>query len=200
MTRTNPFPSLRRALRWHRRLLAAALAGLAVYFALTVLTQRDDSTQVVVAAHAIPGGRTISAGDLTTLDLPRAAVPEGALTSAGQAIGQVVLIEVPARATLTSSALARSGTLVAPGRLALPVGISESAPLGLVQVGDRIDLLGPGGAGVIEVLASGVRVIAIPEVDTGLLGGGSPVILVDVRRDEAARLVDARSPLSFALG
>jgi hypothetical protein len=51
----------------------------------------------------------------------------------------------------------------------------------------------------VEVLASEVRVIAIPELDTGLLGGGSPVVLVDVDRTQAARLVAAGSPLSFAL-
>lgn len=199
MTWTNLLSSLRRALRWHRRLLAAALAGLAVYFALTALTQSDDTAVVVVAARSIASGATLSAGDLTTLALPRSAVPEGAVTEAGQAIGQTVISPVPARAALTASALAGSGKLVAPGRMALPVGLSDSAPLGLVRVGDRIDLLGPGDSGAVEVLATGTRVIAIPSVESGLLGGGSPLIVVDVSRDEAARLVAAGSSLSFAL-
>ena len=196
---TNLLSSLRRALRWHRRLLAAVLTGLAVYFMLAALTERDDTTRVVVAAHTIASGRTVGAHDLTTLDLPRFAVPEGAFTDVEQAIGQAVISQVPARAVLTAAALAGSGELVAPGRVALPVGLSDSAPLALVQVGDRIDLLGPGPSGSIEVLVSGTRVIAIPPADTGLLGGGSPMILVDVSREEATRLVAAGSPLSFAL-
>lgn len=199
MTWTNLLNSLRRALRWHRRLLAAALAGLAVYFALAALTERDDTTRVVVAARTIASGATMSADDLTTLELPRSAVPEGALTEVDQAIGQIVISQLPARAVLTASALAGSGSLVAPGRVALPVGLSDSAPLGLVRVGDRIDLLGAGDSGAVEVLVSGTRVVAIPSGDAGLLGGGPPLLLVDVSRAEAARLVAAGSSLSFAL-
>lgn len=198
MTRTNLFNPLRRALRWHRRLLAAALAGLAVYFALVALTGRDDTTRVVVAVHTIETGRTTSAGDLTTLELPRDAVPEGAFTGIDEAIGQTVIAQVPARAVLTASSFTTGNNLVAPGRVALPVGLPGSAPVDLIRVGDRIDLLGPGGSGAIEVLVSGVRVIAIPSGDAGLFDGGSSVILVDVTRAEATRLVAAGSPLSFA--
>jgi Flp pilus assembly protein CpaB len=199
VTWTNPLNSLRRALRWHRRLLAAVLVGLAVYFALAALTERADTTRVVVAAHTIASGGTVSAGDLTTLELPRFAIPEGALTDAGQAVGQTLVSPVPARAVLTTSALASGDSLVAPGRVALPVGLSDSAPLGLLQVGDRIDLLGPGDSGSIEVLVSSTRVITLPQIDAGLFGGGSPVILVDVSRTEATRLVAAGAPLNFAL-
>lgn len=196
---TKLLDSFRRALRWHRRLLAAALAGLAAYLVLTGLTEQDDTTRVVVAAHTIEAGRTIGAGDLTTLELPRAAIPEGAFTDAAAALGEAVLVAVPARAVLTASSLASSDNLVAAGRVALPLAFSESAPVALVRPGDRIDVLGPGPSGSVEVLASEVRVIAIPELDTGLLGGGSPVVLVDVDRTQAARLVAAGSPLSFAL-
>ena len=199
MNRTNLLSSLRRALRWHRRLLAAACAGLAVYFALAALTATENTIEVVAAAHTIPGGETVSGGDLIVLTLPRAAVPDGALIEPEQAIGQSVIVQVPARAVLTASALAGGGDPVAPGQVALPVTLAESAPIGLLHAGDRIDLLGPGGSGSVEVLVSGTRVIAIPETDGGLLGGGPPVILVDVSRDEAARLVAAGSPLSFAL-
>lgn len=190
---------LRRALRWHRRLLAAGLAGLAIYFALAAITERDDTSQVVVAARPIEGGGTLAAGDLTTLELPRAAVPEGALTELDQAIGEAVIARVPARAVLTASSLASSERLVAPGRVALPITLADSAPLSLVRPGDRIELLGPGDSGAVEVLVSGARVIAIPQLDAGLLGGDAPVILVDVARAEAARLVAAGVPLSFAL-
>lgn len=196
---TNLLDPLRRALRWHRRLVAAVFAGLAAYCMLAILTQRDDTTPVVVAARPIAGGQTVGATDLAILELPRAAVPEGAFTSVDQAVGQTVVVQLPPRAVLTASSLATGGTLVASGRLALPVALVESSPLNLLRVGDRIDLLGTGGSGSTEVLASRVRVVAIPEVDAGMLGGGSPVVLVDVSREEAARLVATGSPLSFAL-
>lgn len=196
---TNLLDPLRRALRWHRRLVAAVFAGLAAYCMLAILTQRDDTTLVVVAARPIAGGQTVGAADLAILELPRAAVPEGAFTTVDQAVGQTVVVQLPPRAVLTASSLATGGTLVASGRLALPVALVESSPLNLLRVGDRIDLLGTGGSGSTEVLASRVRVVAIPEVDAGMLGGGSPVVLVDVSREEAARLVATGSPLSFAL-
>lgn len=199
MTWTNLLESLRRAARWHRRLLAAVFAGLAAYCILAAVTEQDDLSSVVVAAHTIPGGRTMTAADLSTIDLPRAAVPEGAFTTFDQAIGQTVVVQLPARAVVTASSVAGGGSLVASGRVALPIGLSESAPVDLLRVGDRIDLLGPGPSGPIEVLVSGTRVVALPEADGGLLGRTSPVVLVDVSREEATRLVAANAPLSFAL-
>lgn len=194
--------SLRRALRWHRRLFAAVFAALAVYCILTVLTTADEETSVVAAARPIPGGNVIGAADLTTLRLPTDAVPEGALTSPDQALGRTVVAPIPGRGVLTASSLASAGNLVAPGRLALPVNLEESAPVSLLRVGDRIDLLGLGGSGTVEVLAQGVRVVAIPTTDAGgLLAARARVLLVDLSHAEAARVVAATagSPLMFAL-
>lgn len=199
MTWTKPLNSLRRALRWHRRLLAAALAGLAVYFALAALTDRQDTSAVVVALHTIEAGRTIAAHDLAVRHLPRDAIPDGAFSEIDQATGKAAIVALPARSVLTAWVLATGERLVAAGRVALPVRLSDSAPVSLLRAGDRIDLLGPGETGSVEVLASGTRVITIPEADDGLFGGSSPVILVDVTRAEATRLVSAGVPLSFAL-
>lgn len=196
------FTPFRRALRWHRRLFAAVFAAVAVYCVLAVLTAREDTVTVVAAAAPIPGGSTLATADLTTLRLPTDAVPEGALTSSQEAIGRTVVAPVPARGVLTASSLSSSGGLVGPGRLALPVTLDGTAPIGLLAVGDRIDLLGADGSGAITVLASGARVVAIPSADAGgLLGNGAPVILVDVSREEATRVVGAAggSPLGFAL-
>lgn len=193
------FASLRRAVRWHRRLLAAVFAGLAVYCVLAVVTVRDDTVTVLAVATALPGGQPLTTRDLTPLQLPAAAVPDGALTSADQAVGRALVARLPARAVLTADSLASGDSLVEPGRVALPVSLADSALLGLLRVGDRIDLLGTGQSGTVEVLASAVRVAALPKIDAGLLGGQASAVLVDVTREEAARLVSAGSPLSFAL-
>ncbi|MEN0070518.1 MAG: SAF domain-containing protein [Propionicimonas sp.] len=192
---------LRRALRWHRRLLAAGFAALAVYCVLAVLTGRDDTTVVVAAAGTIPGGSPVVAADLTLLRLPRIAVPEGALTSLDEAIGRTVVAPVPARGVLTAAAFSSSGELVAAGRLAVPVTLEDTAAVGLLAVGDLLDLLGTGSSGTVVVLAQDARVVALPTTGTdGLLGSGTVVVVVDLSREEATRVVAAAgSPLGFAL-
>lgn len=194
---------LQRALRWHRRLLAAVFAALAAYCVLAVLADEDPGVPVLAAARPVPGGTALTADDLRILTLPEAAVPEGALTAPAEAVGRTVVAPLPARAVLTSSALTSSGTLVARGRVALPVALAGDAPVALLRVGDRIDLLGAGADGAVTVLAAGVRVVTIPAVvdSGGVLGGGAPVILVDLAPAQAAAVVAAATfaPVAFAL-
>ena len=182
---------LRRALRRHRRLLAAVLAA------------DDLGLPVLVAARDVPAGAALRPGDLRLLTLPEAAIPQDALTLTEQAVGRTVVAHLPARAVLTASHLTSSGSLVAAGRVALPVTLSDTAPVGLLRAGDTIDLLGVAARGVVEVLASSVRVVTIPAAgDSGTLGSGSePVILVDLTPGQAARVVAAAGagPLAFAL-
>ncbi len=193
---------LQRALRWHRRLLAAVLAAVAVYCVLAALTDEDPGVAVLAAARPVPGGAILTTDDLTLLTLPAAAVPEGALTVAADALGRTVVAPLPARSVLTSSSLTSGGTLVARGRVALPVTLAADAPLALLTVGDRVDLLGAGQDGAVTVLATAVRVVAIPAPDAGgVLGGTPPVILVDLTADQAAAVVSAAAvaPVAFAL-
>ncbi len=192
-----------RALRWHRRLVAAACAALAVYAILIVLTTRDGDTAVVAAARPVAGGQVVAAADVTTLRLPAAAVPEGAFTEPSEVIGQAVAAPVPVRGVFTRAGLLTGGSLVGPGRVALPVVFDGSSPQGLLRVGDRIDLLGVGGSGRVEVVAADVRVAALPEIEAGGLfsGGGSRAALVDLTPAEAATVTAAAtaSSLNFAL-
>ena len=194
---------VRRALRWHRRLLAAGFAMVAVYCVLTVLTEPEPGVRLLVAAREVPAGATLSPADLTVLTLPPEAVPDGALTEPDQALGRTVVAQVPPRAVITTSCLTSTGTLVAPGRLALPVTLAAAAPVALLRPGDTIDLLGVGSTGVVEVLARGVRVVTITVADQagGLVAGEDPVVLVDLSPAEATLVVAAATagPLAFAL-
>lgn len=194
--------TIARALRWHRRLVAAACAAVAVYAILTVVTTPEGDTRVVVAARGIAGGSVVQAADLTTLLLPARAVPEGALTAAAEVVGQTVVAPVPARAVVTASDLVSGGAVVGAGRVALPVTFEASAPVGVLRAGDLIDLLGVGDAGGGQVVAEKVRVAALPETAAGPFGGGGgQVVLVDLTSEQAATVTAAarRSPLAFAL-
>ncbi len=193
---------VRRALRWHRRLLAAGFAMVAVYCTLAVLTEPEPGITVLAAARPVPAGATLAPADLTELTLPPHAAPEGFLTDPEEALGRTVVAHQPARAVLTVSSLTATTTLVAPGRVALPVTLAATAPVALLRAGDTIDLLGVGGTGAVEVLARAVRVVTITLAEAGgLVAGDDPVVLVDLTPDEATRVVAATAagPLAFAL-
>ncbi|MEA4945788.1 MAG: SAF domain-containing protein [Propionicimonas sp.] len=195
--------SLARAVRWHRRVVAAACAAVAVYAGLTALTDSDRGSVVLAAGHDIDAGHTLAAGDLTKLRLPAEAVPAGALTDPDQAVGRTVVTLVPARAVLTPRDLVTAGSVVAAGRVALPVSFGDAAPLELLRVGDRIDVLGADKTGETAAVAANVRVAALPAADDGGFLGSrhAPPVLLDLSPEEAARVTAsaAASTLAFAL-
>ncbi|MGV3563836.1 MAG: pilus assembly protein CpaB, partial [Nocardioides sp.] len=96
------------------------------------------------------------------------------------------------RAPLAHEALA--GT----DRLALPVRLPGAGAVGLLRVGDRIDLVAtdPQGA-TSEVVAQGVPVLALPGPDssTGAAGPAGPaggrLVVVGVAADELAQVSTA---------
>jgi Flp pilus assembly protein CpaB len=179
--------SLLRALRSHRRWFAAVFAALAV-----------------VAARSIPGGTTVVADDLRMVRLPPSMVPGAAFTDPAAVIGHTVVIPVPERSVLTSANLLESGALVAVGKVALPVRFAEAAALPLLRIGAHIDVLGAAANGSdYGVVASDVRVVAIPAPsEGGVLGGSqSGLVLVEVDSGQAAAIAAAASisAVSFAL-
>ena len=199
------FDSLRRAFRWHRRAFAALFAAVAVLAALSSLSARQSSgTDVLVAARTIAGGSPVVTADLKLERLPASGVPEGAITDPELVVGRTVVAEVPARRVLTGSDLLSAGGLAGPGLVALPVRFGESATVALLEVGSRIDILGPtAGAEAYGVVAASVRVVAIPKGgETGLLSGAqAELVLVEVTSAQAAAIAASASvsPLSFAL-
>lgn len=197
--------SLRRAFRWHRRGFAALFAAVAVLAGLASWSSRDaGGTEVVVAGHTIAGGAQVTSADLVVTRLPPSAVAEGAITDPELALGRTVVAEVPARRVLTASDLLGAGELVGPAMVALPVRFGEAGTIALLEVGSRIDLLGPtAGADAYGVVAASVRVVAIPAggADGLLAGSGPELVLVEVSSAQAAAIAAAAavSPLSFAL-
>ena len=142
------FESVLRAFRWHRRWFAAILAAIAVVSGINAISSRTaGAVPVVTAARTVGGGTTLTAADLTISWLPAATLPEGYLGSTEALIGQQVITEVPRRAVLTGSALLSQGAGVAPGKLALPIRFGDGVTITLLEVGSRIDVLGPGGSG-----------------------------------------------------
>jgi Flp pilus assembly protein CpaB len=194
---TGPLPRIRSALRRirravlaRRRLLAAVFAALAVASALRANAEPPPPRiPVVVAHHDTPAGATLTAEDVVRVGFAPGSVPDGVLESEQAAVGRTTVGPVRAGEPLTDVRLLGAGLLARyPGTVAAPVRLGDRATVGLLRVGDRIDILAadPQGSGAAVVAARAVPVIAIPPVrdaGAGLTGGG--LILVAVPDDTA---------------
>ena len=135
---------------------------------------------VLVAARDLPAGARLAGSDVRVLSWPANLRPPGAMSRPGQVIGHRLAGPIGANEALTGTRLtgAELTAGLPPQLRAVPVELTGSALPGLVQVGDRIDLLvndqpagvaaGPPSA---HELAEGVRVLAVagrpPDPDTG---------------------------------
>jgi Flp pilus assembly protein CpaB len=193
---------LRRARRFllvHRRSLAACLAGLAVLSGFrAAAAPAEETVDVVVAGRDLAGGSVVAAGDLVTAAYPADTAPEGVETSADALTGRVLAAPLRSGEPVTDVRLVAPGLLNGyPGRVAAPVRVADAGAIGLLRVGDRVDLLAaaPEG-GEATVLVPAAPVVALPDAaasDGGPAGGvtGGGLLVVAVTPDEALALAQA---------
>lgn len=197
---------LRRLMRRYRRVCAALLAGLAVWAALAVLRPPGPpTTAVLVAERALLGGQAVSAGDVAVRQLPLEMLPSEFLRAPGQAVGRPLTVSLPAGAVLLPTSVVNRNALATPGLAVLPVTLTATAA-GLVEVGDRIDLLGSDSDSEASMLASAARVVAVLTTTQGSsplspVQSSGPVVLVELRPAALPRVAAAaaRGPLGFGL-
>jgi Flp pilus assembly protein CpaB len=187
--------------RWHRRGLAAVLAGVVVFAGLSAVTRTDaaDLVTVVVTTRLVSAGSTVTRDDVKLARLPSPAVPEGALTLSQDAIGRVAGTGIRTGQILTDLTLI--GGAASDGSVVLSVRLDNPELASLAPPGTRVTLFATTSA---EPVASHVLVVAIPAVENGgILGGtASKVLLVRVTPDEAGRITRAlsSSTLTLAIG
>jgi pilus assembly protein CpaB len=173
--------------------VTAALAAVCLLSALHVLAPpRPPGAAVMVAARDLPGGTVLTAADVTLVRLPPSAVPAG--TVAGStAEGRTLAGPVRRGEPLTDVRLIgpRLVDALGPGLVATPVRLADPAVAGLLQAGDRVDVLAapadPGNGAATIVAAADVRVLAVPApgqdaVDTSQ---GALVVLATTARTAA---------------
>lgn len=186
-----------RAFRWHRRWFAAILASIAVLATLSALSPEASGTvPVVVAGHEIAGGSTLTSSDLQVITYPAEAVPEGSFRAASDLAGAEVVGTVPARRPLTSADLLDGNSLVAAGKVAVPVRFSDADSVAILSVGRHIDILGqPASDAAMTTVAGNVRVVAIPGADRGgVLGAaGGGLVLVEADQAQSVAILTATS-------
>lgn len=183
------------AIRRHRAVLAGLLVAGAVVTALPVLAPAPPpSVQVLAAARDLAPGKPLTAEDLTTVSLPKALAPDGALGDVAAAVGRAVSGSVRRGEPLTDVRLLGSGLLQGRGLVAAPVRLADTATVALLHAGDRVDVLAAPtsseGAPVSAVtVAAGVQVLAVPGgEDTDGQGG---LVVLAATPATAARLAAA---------
>lgn len=202
MTRlTLPLP-VRRGVARHRRLLAAALAAVAVAVTITALEpDRGPSVTVLTAARPIAAGTTVSDADVTPTRVPAGLAPPDALAEPSEAVGLAVNAPLSERSIITRTAVASGQALAAPGMVVVLLPLTDEALVPLVRPGVRIDLYGTTASGP-GVLASDVRVVAVPAASSGGFGSVSSgqAVLVEVTPSVAVALAqNGRQGVTVAL-
>ncbi|HEY9291898.1 MAG TPA: RcpC/CpaB family pilus assembly protein [Microlunatus sp.] len=200
-----------RLVSWHRRKLAVLAAmGAAVAGISAATPEPPPSATVVVAAHQLSGGRQLTESDLSTRSVPQSTVPVDALTDPQRLIGRTLVAPLSEGSVLTALSVLGVRPDTHPGLVIAPLRISDAAVVGLLRVGDRVDVVAsdPESGTAARVIADQVRVVTIPKAaeDTSQLSPTSSdpqtLLLVEVTRDQATALADAAaaSQLSVLLG
>jgi Flp pilus assembly protein CpaB len=193
---------VRRAVLARRRLLAALLAGVAVAAGVQAATAPPPpAVAVLTAARDLPAGAVIGDDDLVTVDFAPASVPSGA---SRDPVGRTLAAPLRRGEPVTDVRLVGPAlTAGDPELTAVPVRLPDAGMVALLEVGDRIDLIGtdPQHTGATMV-ASGVPVLAIPRPSSDGSGTGQSgaLVVVGAAPTEVTALTDAsvRLFLTFA--
>ena len=164
----------------HRRWLAAVAVGLTVLTGMRALAPPPaPSLDVVVAAHDLPGGRALTAGDLAVRRVPEGLVPGGSAGTVSAVMGRTLAAPVRAGEAVTDRRVLAAGLLEAhPGSVAVPVRFPDPGVGDLLRVGDRIDLVTASPRGPATVVADAAPVLALPPAHGRAPVAGEGVLVV----------------------
>lgn len=197
--------SLRRFVQWHRRLLAAVLAGVAVLVIVAQLTPPASPGQtVVVTARAVGAGETIGRGDVRIAHLPSDAIPDAVVADVDDVTGQSLSVRLEAN-TVVQPGMLTAHHLAEPGRSLVPITLIDEHLVQMAPAGSAVTLVHISESG-FEVLTADARTVALPPAPPGpslAVGGGqTPMTLVDVPSQVAAAVavLGQRGELSIVLG
>ena len=154
------------------------------------------TVDVLVAAHSLPGGHTVTDDDLATAAFRPDTAPPGA-PAADAVIGRVLAGPVDQGEAVTVTRLIGPGLLEGwdPALVAVPVRIADADS-------DRIDLIATSvdGLGEAAVVAADVPVLTV-RADEDSLGSEGALLVVGGTADQATQLARAAvtSRLSFTI-
>lgn len=130
-----------------RRTLAAVLAAVTVGLVTHLVLSRPSPDDVValVAARDVPVGATLGPSDVELRHLPERALPRGALTDAGTALGLRAAVPLTAGRALVPDDLRHSALLegLTEGTVAAYLPLAEPEVPAALGAGDRVDVHSP---------------------------------------------------------
>ena len=140
----------------------------------------------------------VGPADLTHTEFAPDSVPDGVIGDARAVVGRTTTGPVRAGEPITDFRLV-SGSLLDgyPGRVAAPVRIGDPGAVGLLRIGDRVDVIAADPQGDREpvVVADEAPVIALPRTtETALATGGLVVLAVG---EETARALAAAAVTGY---
>lgn len=193
----------RRQVLIRRRTLAALCAALAVWSAIDALTVAPPAeVALVTAAHDLDSGTVLAASDLRRTRFSPGSVPADAARDPGRLVGRTLLTPMARGEPLSRRHLLGTGALVGyPGLCAIGLRIPDEDVVGLLDPGDRVDLVAsdPQGDHDPERLVRDAVVLALPEPDpdaarTGVASAGR-LVLFAVPREDAEHIAAVANSL-----
>ena len=191
---------------WPRRVAALLCLALALLSAFTSHARpAGHRSPVVVTAKPLRPGTVLAAADLAAVLWPDASVPAAAVRRLSDALGRTVGAAMTRGEPLTAARLLDTGisAALAPGEVALTIGLSGGDQAAILQAGALIDLyaagptaaLGEGrpppGQAASRRLGINVRVLAVvPAGQDRASGIDTPSLVIAADRATAARLAD----------
>ncbi|WP_326833316.1 SAF domain-containing protein [Cutibacterium porci] len=166
----------------HRRGLAAILAAIAVLLVASPATSAS-GREVVVAAHAIEGGRVIQPTDVRIVRIDPGILPHET-ASLAQVEGHQASVRITEGTILTTSAVL-SGSAIGPGKALVGIHVADSSMVGMLQVGQRVSVVSPSEDGTPRILTRGAIIRSLPSSGGGLIQGSPSTELVVVSTGSA---------------
>jgi pilus assembly protein CpaB len=161
-------------------IVLALVVGLGIYAAVTAAQELGRATSAVVLARGeVPERTQFTAGNvrelLTTQQVPRDLVPQGALSDPAEAVGKVttarlvpgeIVIGSPDRLATGDGASGRPAASIPRDKVALAMAATEAVSVaGAVQSGDRVDVIATlslqSGQTITQAIFQDVRVFSV---------------------------------------
>jgi Flp pilus assembly protein CpaB len=164
--------AVRRTVLARRRPLAAGCAAVAVLAGVhAARPPAGDTVAVTVAAHDLASGTVLGPSDVAARRFPAGSAPTGPQI---RVVGRTLAGPVRAGEPITDVRLVTPGLVAGfPGRVALPVRIADGDAVGLLRVGDHVDLVAADPrSGSATYAAVDVPVLALPAPSNPDSGSG----------------------------
>ncbi len=201
MNPTELLTRLGRFIRWHRRGLGAIAAMICLFATLSALAPaQPESAPVLVATKALPAGSTLAAADVQLIQMPLGLLPDQALADPQAAIGRVLTGALTQGSVLTSANMLSGRDATSADERLVPFRVPDAATVALLQVGDRITVVGSTMDGGAVDLATNVQIAALPTPgSTGMGPESGALVVVSADAETAARLAAASSQMRMAI-